>query len=136
MASASWRSARDRPGTRPPLNFVRMLALDTTTCTLWAMSVSTAVLASGCTGAGSGRYAMRPTSGMPRRLRPHLRERVAKKMRELGVRKDTHLPAPVPKWLRMMMMMLIMMMMMVVAVVVMVMVMGGDDDRPFPWKLW
>ena len=79
---------------------------------------------------------MRLTSGMPKRPRLHLRERVAKKMRELGVRKNTRLLALVPKWLRMMMMMMIMMMMMVVAVVVMVMVMGGDDDRPFPWKLW
>ena len=74
---------------------------------------------------------------MPRRLRPHLRERVAKKMRELGVRKNTRLLALVPKWLRMMMMMMmIMMMMMVVAVVVTAMVMSGHDERPFPWKLW
>ena len=76
---------------------------------------------------------MRLTSGMPKRPRLRLRGRVAKKMRELGVRKNTRLPAPVPKWLRMMMMMmLIMMMMMVVAVVVTAMVMGGHDERPFP----
>ena len=81
---------------------------------------------------------MRLTSGMPKRPRLHLRGRVAKKMRELGVRKNTRLTALEPKWLRlMMMMMVVMMMMMMVMMVVVVVMMGpshgscggdGDDD--------